>query len=892
MQRLALVVSLLAGTGILYSQGTDLGTIRGNVLDASGAAVPQARVLITDVGTNISTTVTTNDDGEYEAPSLRSGDYRVTVSAEGFGTLEITGVVLRPGSTARADARLDVARSAEQVVVRADAPLIQSDLPTIGSTLANQALVELPRDSRDIYSFLYLNPNITRGATEGAFKFIGAQSYGASFSVDGQRTNGGVFGEPTATQPSLETIGELTVLSNSFTAEYAGIANVRVTTRRGGSDYHGSLFYNNKNSALAAWDYRDKVALANFVPTPARSDYTKPYFNLNEFGASFGGPVPKLKNTFFFAAYERRLQNSPVVFSSRTLPHPSLWTGDFSRMTDANKPLVPANVQLTQEEIASSTVTVAGQRRFVRIPQRLMSPFTTALVRNYFPQDASASAAINATNGRLVDYYTNTPGRIRRHLGSVRVDHDISDKDRLYGVYNIQENQQATSAVVSPFSGLGLTANDRSNHLLSISETHLFAPTLINEARGGFNYQPTLRRSNQTLAAFLQNIGFSQQDIDAYGAVITPSALDTFGHPAVEFGTGFQAFTNGGRNTYRPLDQRQITFGDTLTWVTGRHTMKFGVDFVRNTAVDGFTSGRGNPRGLIRYTGAGPDAFARFLIGLPANEVRYVNQFRPPMNVRNWEHGFFAQDDFKIHPRLTLNLGLRYEIITPFTEVNDLLINFDPDYQGPNGRKGIFVVPSERTLQSVDPRYITYGVITASERGVPRPLVRTDYNNVAPRLGAAWRFTERTVLRGGYGFFYPTSAAQGIRDPLATNSFQVTLTRRNTADAPLQAWPRPMTGGTLSLLSGLISGNWVPFGLQQPRVQQFNVTLERELGWQTAVRVSYLGTRMSGLIGGVDYNTIPPSDQGFGTTTGDGVTPCTPSEGNCDISPADRARLP
>jgi hypothetical protein len=111
-------------------------------------------------------------------------------------------------------------------------------------------IVDLPRDSRDIYSFLYLNPNITRGASEGSFKFIGAQSYGASFSLDGQRANGGVFGEPTASQPSLETIGELTVLSNSFSAEYAGIANVRITTRRGGSEHHGSLFYNNKNSAL------------------------------------------------------------------------------------------------------------------------------------------------------------------------------------------------------------------------------------------------------------------------------------------------------------------------------------------------------------------------------------------------------------------------------------------------------------------------------------------------------------------------------------------------------------------------------------------------------------------------------------------------------------------
>ena len=140
---------------------------------------------------------------------------------------------MRAGSSARADARLEVAHTGETVVVQAEAPLTEMDLPTISGTLNGLDMVELPRDSRDFTSFLYLNPNIRQGTTDGSFKFLGAQSYGASFSVDGQRTNGGVFGEPTTSQPSLETIGELTVLSNSFTAEYAGIANIRVTTRRG-----------------------------------------------------------------------------------------------------------------------------------------------------------------------------------------------------------------------------------------------------------------------------------------------------------------------------------------------------------------------------------------------------------------------------------------------------------------------------------------------------------------------------------------------------------------------------------------------------------------------------------------------------------------------------------
>src|SRR5262249_55472602 len=152
--------------------------------------------------------------------------------------------------------RMRPAGASQTILITSEAAQIETESPTIGSTLDNREIIELPRDSRDIYSFLYLNPNIAQGSGDGAFKYLGAQTYGASFALDGQRSNGGVFGEPTASQPSLEAVGELTVLSNNFTAEYAGVANIRVSTKRGTSQYHGSLFYNNKNSALAAWNYR------------------------------------------------------------------------------------------------------------------------------------------------------------------------------------------------------------------------------------------------------------------------------------------------------------------------------------------------------------------------------------------------------------------------------------------------------------------------------------------------------------------------------------------------------------------------------------------------------------------------------------------------------------
>lgn len=273
---LMLVGIIIGSSSTGYAQGTNLGTVRGTVTDANGAVLPNAAVQVTDKATGLSRDFTTNSEGNYEVPALKPGTYKVSVTATGFKTTSMDAVV-SGSDTVRADLKLEVGAQTENViVVGGEAGIIEKDQPVLSTTLDNRQLTGVPRDSREILEFLYLNPDITQGATDGTFKFIGAQSYGASFSLDGQRTNGGIFGEPTSSQPSLETIGELIVLSKNFSAEYSGIANIRIETKRGGADYHGSLFYNNKNSALAAWTTQDKVDKANFLPTPAISSFPTP----------------------------------------------------------------------------------------------------------------------------------------------------------------------------------------------------------------------------------------------------------------------------------------------------------------------------------------------------------------------------------------------------------------------------------------------------------------------------------------------------------------------------------------------------------------------------------------------------------------------------------------
>src|ERR1700730_9951111 len=195
---------LFCDAGAAFGQGTDLGTIRGTVTDSTGAVIPAATVTVTDVLTNAARETSTNSQGNYEIFGLKPGTYRVVITAVGMSKKEITDIVLNGSDTVSADAVLKISAAQETVVVSMEAPAINTEDQTISQTLDNLAIVELPRDSRNVYSFLYLNPNVTQSALDGSFKFIGAQSYGASFSLDGQRSNGGIFGEPTQSQPSLE----------------------------------------------------------------------------------------------------------------------------------------------------------------------------------------------------------------------------------------------------------------------------------------------------------------------------------------------------------------------------------------------------------------------------------------------------------------------------------------------------------------------------------------------------------------------------------------------------------------------------------------------------------------------------------------------------------------
>ena len=276
---LAILLALAVSVGcaqLLLAQGTDLGTIRGTVTDPSGAVIPNARVVILDLATNTSREANTNAQGEYQVFGLRPGSYKVSIGAPGMDTQDITGLMLTGSDVLSANAVLKLSGSREQIVVTAEAAAINTEDQTISDTIDSRAVIDLPRDSRDVYSFLYLNPNITQGSDDGEFKFLGAQSYGGNFTLDGQRSNGGIAGSPTHSKPSLEAVADINVLSNDFSAEFAGISNIRVTTKRGGAGYHGSAFLQQQEFGACCVDFAGHhrqagiraVSWSEYIPQP------------------------------------------------------------------------------------------------------------------------------------------------------------------------------------------------------------------------------------------------------------------------------------------------------------------------------------------------------------------------------------------------------------------------------------------------------------------------------------------------------------------------------------------------------------------------------------------------------------------------------------------------
>jgi len=810
-----------------------LGTIRGTVVDPQGSVVPGAAVLIVDESTNVPRAVETDAEGRYEATNLRPGTYRVEVVTTNFKKFERTGVVLRAAGTALVDVTLAVGGVNETVTVSADAiNNITLESQAISRGLDEQQLHDLPRNSRDIQSFLLLNPNVVGGADD--LQFLGAKTYGVSYIQDGQASTNAIFGTIGNSAPGLDAISEMTVLSNSYSAEYGGLAGVVVTTKRGANSYRGTSFYDYNGNGLNALTYNQ--TLTGITRSDPNTDTHE-----HRWGGSIGGPLITGK-LFFYGNYEGSNNKSIFGGGRATVPTAAMRNGDFRGTA-----IVPKD--------PNTGLPFPDQM----IPSNRIDPSARKIMDFFYPLPNQGTLA----NGYGI-FQQFVPETRERQRGDIRIDHEAGKNDTLFlrGSYQQRDPNGITFEAGSAFTNMPILTTKLNTASLIGGWTKIFSPTIVSEFRAGYNYDNSRRESTFEAADVASQLGIEN----------APSlTADRRGFPSFMF-TGAAtrpvptSIADAARNVDRTVKQNAFSLSDNVTWVKGGHTLKGGGLWTRNTARDGFGFGV-NFRGQYRFRGVGPtgNPFTDFLLGIPS-DVRDQVTNRGPLDGHSNDVALFTQDDWRVNKSVTMFLGLRYEVVGAWHEKDLTLANFLP------ADGGHHVVANAQIAALLPPGLLALNrTETADQAGLPETLVNTDKNNFSPRVGFAWRLDQsnKTVLRGGFGLFHPTVAVQGIRDLLATNEFRFVNTSRGGG------LRNGFSGGTTAPDLTAFGNQGIDPNLQSPDIYQYNLTLERELTGQMGLRVSYIGSTMRKLLVDRDYNTLQAS-----------TVPFDPED------PADYARLP
>jgi outer membrane receptor protein involved in Fe transport len=828
---LSCLLAALAAAAPSYAQSV-LGSLRGTVADPQGKFVPGATVLITDESSGVPRTVVTDADGRYEATNLRPGSYRVEVVTTSFKKVERTGVVVKTGAATLADVKLELGAIAETVTVSSDAQNnIVLESPSVSVALDEQQLRDLPRNSRDMQSFLLLNPNVLGGSDD--IQFLGGRTYGVSYVQDGQSSTNAIFGTIGNSAPGLDAIGEIQVLSNSYSAEYGGLAGVVVTTKRGGNAYHGSGFYDYNSDGLNALTYNQKLAGA--VRGDPNSDTHE-----HRWGASFGGPLIENK-TFFFANYEGSNQKAIYGGSRANVPTQAMRNGDFSGTTIALRdPLTgqpfPGNV----------------------IPANRLDPSAQKIINFFYPLPNQGTLATG-----MGIYQQFVPETRNRERADLRIDHEASKNDSLFlrGSYQHRDPNSIQFEAGNALTNVGIRDTNLTTYSVIGGWTKILSPTRVNEFRVGYNFDESNQESQYNVHAVNAQLGLEN-----------PPSVDAsrVGYPSFSFTGGAAAarptnISDGSFNADRTIKQNSFSVSDNFSWILGSHSVRAGGLWTRNSAIDG--RGRGlNNRGSYRFNNTQTgNALGDFLLGYTRDVADRVGT-RGPIDGHSDDFAVFLQDDWRVNPDLTVFLGLRYELAGAWHEKDNVIGNFVPE----NG--GFTVVPNQQVAALLPPGLQALGrTQLASAVGMPDTLINPDKNNFSPRVGFAWRVggSDKTVVRGGFGLFHPTVAIQGLRDLLASNMFRYSATR---SAPPLQ---QGYSGGAPTVDPADFGNQGINPNVQSPDIYQYNLTLEREVFSDFGLRVSYIGSTMRKLLVDRDFNTLPAS-----------TTPFDPS------NPADYARLP
>lgn len=771
-----------------------LGSIQGAVTDESGAPVPDVKVTVKNVETGVALSSVSNAAGRYFIGEVRPGSYQLEAEAAGFARFVQSGLSVRVEDRLRIDVRLKVGQITERIEVTAEAPLVQSESTTIGKVVEERAIKQLPLASRSAFSLVNLAPGVQQRGGDEQPRLSGGRARTGEFVLDGSTITEARRGE-IQTQPNLDAIQEFKVQTSGLSAEFGRTAGgvVNATLKSGTNQLHGNLFEFLRNDALNARNF-----FASTVPKLAR----------NQFGGMAGGPV-KRDRTFFFAAYEGVRQRAQSNFNL-TIPTPEMRAGSFSQVLGGN-------------------VGTDALGRPV-LANQIFDPLTTRrapngrFVRDAFPGGAIPASRFDAPGKRVLDVYPapNMPGiaqnfRILRPQGSndykidSRVDHRFRDGDLAFFRFSMDEQR---GDVARPFT-YALTGGRRQDYNRyksgALNWTHTFTPVTLNDFR----------------FSFFRGLEERIFDENVTPATLGIPNLGERGLPRFDL-TGFEGI---GDVVIRSPSQEQYQLQDIVTFVRGRHILKAGGDLRRFVVNDLQLENNGRFGFSTAQTGDPSNArsghvIASLLLGEVNNFTNDPNRGR--FYHRSGYFGGFFQDDFKITPSLTLNMGVRYEVETQ---------------------------PNELRWNGSNFNLATGRVVTMRELGRNR-IQLTDWNNISPRFGFAWRPFSRTgtVIRSHYGMFYTplTGRATSAFDRFPQSQIYSPRSDGVNAVFLLSRTPPVVPSVDGKNLSHPYRDERAPVGY----FQQWNFDVQQQVSGGILLQGSYSASVATHLPRGTNYNEI------------------------------------
>jgi outer membrane receptor protein involved in Fe transport len=727
---------------MLLAQASYQAQIRGIVSDASGAVIPNATVTITEVGTNVSHTSKTDRSGEYILRALRPSNYIVTGAAPGFQTVEQKGVVLAVDQETTLNFKLRPAGTSTMIQVTEAAPLLDTESPALGTDITNEYVKEIPLLNRNFFGLVFLNAGVSESAGSGT-----ADSYpsGTNFVSNGQRNataeirmDGALISAPEQGEggnsnvyyePSVEAVQEFKVQNNSFSAEFGsnGGTVVNMALKSGTNAFHGSAWWFGQNGVLDANDF-----FSNQAGLP-RPDHSR-----NQYGFSLGGPIRKNK-TFFFVDIERVLETDPVNIVA-TVPTPAERAGDFSQtfITDPNSGNVVPNLIFNPHQVDGNGVRSAFAGN--KIDPSMQDPIGQKILALYpLPNQAGNPDGTNNFRG-------NTNMFTKSLQFDAKVDEQLSNNTHLAGRFSHAHSSNSVPTIFGDGE-----FNDGINGTTSVENGSLqydqtLRPTLLLTARFAIDYVYSPSFNNYPSAT---SVGFPSQLDNANPGIARMPAILT-DSPWTSLYDQCCVDTKFAHTLY--------SYSSALAWVHGKHNFKFGGEqrlFFNNFQQPPYPTGYFHFAQNVTENVIGannPDQgnpFADILVGM--GDYGGIAIY-PAVENKSKETGFYAQDDWRVTPKLTLNLGLRYEWSTPYTERNNLL-----QFSNFTGNSGV-TVPGLPLISG--PLLGTTEFATPNNRTVP-----IDRNNWAPRLGFAYQLNSNTVVRGGAGIYYGMNVATNFQYP-------------------------------------------------------------------------------------------------------------------------------